>query len=175
MFSSASSSLSVSQYIFFHFSHPARESWDSAAILHIKALFHSNGKESGWHSLEKHGCTKWNFEKWQFPKLRPPWHDTGSHGLAALRHSLKITRSFWKGEKGNPYCTHIPTLRAQPSLPLRLCIGMSRTAPSANVAWNWRCRGTSEGLVFIAFVLFCCYFCFFSPPQKTARYRALEH
>lgn len=60
----------------------ARESWDSAGILHIKALLHSYGKESEWYSLEKHCRCR------QFPKLRPPLRDTRCCGKAALWDSL---------------------------------------------------------------------------------------
>lgn len=165
MFSSACSSFFLSlNRSFFTSAILARESWDSAGILHIKALLHSYGKESEWYSLEKHCRTKWNFENDNFRNCARLYGTHAAVEMLLYDTVFKPQEVFLKGKKGNPYCTYIPTLRAQPSLPLRLCAGMSRTAPSANVAWNWRCRGTSEGLVFIAFVLFCCFFCFFSPP-----------
>ena len=64
---------------------------------------------------------------------------------------------------GRVLCTHAHTCTHTHAHTHRLshrllslceCTEMSRTAPSVSATWNWRCRGTSEGLALIVFVLF---------------------
>lgn len=94
----------------------ARKSWDSAELLHIKALFHSDGKETRCYSLEKQCRTKWNFENDNFLNCAL------LHGTRCCGKGCSMTQSFnhkiffyFFREKGNPNYTHThPQGPAQP-------------------------------------------------------------